>query len=102
LPRHAPRATPFPYTTLFRSVFAQKDRQIPAMAAVIIVLFLFWVFVAHALFALFMGLRAFGPASDMASLFLEGNGPLMLAVGTLRSEEHTSELQSRENLVCRL
>lgn len=63
-------------------VFAQKDRQIPALAAIIIVHFLFWVFVAHALFALFMGLRAFGPASDMASLFLEGNGPLMLAVGT--------------------
>lgn len=63
-------------------VFAQKDRQIPALAAIIIVLFLFWVFVAHALFALFMGLRAFGPASDMVSLFLEDNGPLMLLVGT--------------------
>ncbi len=32
-------------------VFAQKDRQIPAIAAVIIVFFLFWVFVAHALCA---------------------------------------------------
>lgn len=63
-------------------VFAQKDRQIPALAAVVIVLFLFWVFVAHALFALFLGLRAFGPASDMVSLLFEGNGPLMLAVGT--------------------
>ncbi|MEZ5779338.1 MAG: DUF2189 domain-containing protein [Paracoccaceae bacterium] len=62
-------------------VFAQKDRQIPAMAAVIIVIFLFWVFVAHALFALFMGLRAFGGGTDMVSLFLEGNGPLMLLVG---------------------
>ncbi|WP_413869557.1 DUF2189 domain-containing protein [Albidovulum sp.] len=64
-------------------VFAQKDRQIPALAAVIIVVFLFWVFVAHALFALFMGLRAFGPAQDMVSLFLEGNGPLMLLVGSV-------------------
>ncbi len=62
-------------------VFAQKDRQIPALAAVVIVLFLFWVFVAHALFALFMGLRAFGSGTDMVSLFLEGNGPIMLLVG---------------------
>src|SRR5690606_39728449 len=29
-------------------------------------------------------------------------GPLCMFVGILRSEEHTSELQSRENLVCRL
>ncbi|MCU9849727.1 DUF2189 domain-containing protein [Defluviimonas sp. WL0024] len=62
-------------------VFAQKDRQIPAMAAVIIVIFLFWVFVAHALFALFMGLRAFTSGLDPMSLFLEGNGPVMLLIG---------------------
>lgn len=62
-------------------VFRQKDRQIPAIAAVIIVVFLFWVFVAHALFALFMGLRAFTSGTDIVSLFFEGNGPLMLLVG---------------------
>jgi len=62
-------------------VFAQKDRQVPAMAAVIIVIFLFWVFVAHALFALFMGLRAFTSGTDLVSLFLQGNGPLMFLVG---------------------
>jgi len=62
-------------------VFAQKDRQIPAMAAVIIVVFLFWVFVAHAIFALFMGLRAFTTGTDIISLFFQGNGPLMLLIG---------------------
>src|SRR5690606_39831025 len=31
----------------------------------------------------------------------QGLGPLEL-LGRIRSEEHTSELQSRENLVCRL
>src|SRR5690606_40478998 len=31
-----------------------------------------------------------------------GGGPAYLAPGAGRSEEHTSELQSRENLVCRL
>lgn len=74
---------PLRWPAILGVVFAQKDRQIPALAAVIIVVFLFWVFVAHALFALFLGLRAFGPPNDMASLFLEGNGPLMLLVGTV-------------------
>src|SRR5436309_6107435 len=45
------------------------------------------------------------------NLNLSGNSPnysvsdgweVLLADGHLRSEEHTSELQSRENLVCRL
>lgn len=81
--RRIEKGLPLRWPEVLGVVFAQKDRQIPALAAVVIVLFLFWVFVAHALFALFMGLRAFGPASDLTSLFLEGNGPLMLAVGTL-------------------
>ncbi|GAB4383464.1 DUF2189 domain-containing protein [Albidovulum sp.] len=72
---------PLSWPSVLGVVFAQKDRQIPALAAVIIVIFLFWVFVAHALFALFMGLRAFTSGTDLVSLFLEGNGPLMLLVG---------------------
>src|SRR5690606_42121782 len=34
--------------------------------------------------------------------FDEMGNPISLNAGFLRSEEHTSELQSRENLVCRL
>ncbi|SPH24329.1 hypothetical protein DEA8626_03380 [Defluviimonas aquaemixtae] len=64
-------------------VFAQRDRQIPAMAAVVIVIFLFWVFIAHALFALFIGLRAFTSGLDFTSLFLSGNGPILLLVGSV-------------------
>jgi len=64
-------------------VIRQGNGQVPAMAAVVVVVFLFWMFVAHALFALFMGLRAFTPDADMVTLFLTGNGPLMLLVGGL-------------------
>ena len=39
-------------------VLRQKDRQIPAMAVVILFLFLVWLFVAHTIFALFLGLSA--------------------------------------------
>lgn len=81
--RRLEKGLPLGWPDILGVVFAQKDRQIPAIAAVIIVIFLFWVFVAHALFALFLGLRAYGSGSDMASLFLEGNGPLLLLVGGL-------------------
>ncbi|MGB3316557.1 MAG: DUF2189 domain-containing protein, partial [Albidovulum sp.] len=79
--RRIEQGSPLSWRDVLGVVFAQKDRQIPAMAAVIIVLFLFWVFVAHALFALFMGLRAFTAGTDLVSLFLQGNGPLMLLIG---------------------
>src|SRR5690606_41839406 len=52
--------------------------------------------------------RLHQPAKEghiMTSTSLNGdNAPLtvMLVHGAFRSEEHTSELQSRENLVCRL
>lgn len=64
-------------------VFAQKDRQIPSMAMVVLLLFMFWVFVAHTIFALFMGLQALTNVTSSFALLLEGNGPAMLAVGTL-------------------
>src|SRR5690606_40750108 len=39
---------------------------------------------------------------DTASLWLTPIGEARMHAPLLRSEEHTSELQSRENLVCRL
>ncbi len=63
-------------------VIRQKDRQVPLAAALILVMFLFWLFVAHALFALFLGLRAFTPGNDLVTLVTTGNGPVMLLVGT--------------------
>src|SRR5690606_29627406 len=64
-------------------VFAQKDRQLPSMAMVILLMFMFWVFVAHTTFALFMGLSALTNITSSPGVLLEGNGPLMLIVGSL-------------------
>src|SRR5256886_13348607 len=73
--RRPPRSTLFPYTTLFRSLF-YRSTWIPWRAA------------ARAL------------SGRKRDVFLSIFGPLSLIL--LRSEEHTSELQSQSNLVCRL
>src|SRR5438105_10190579 len=79
--RRPPRSTLFPYTTLFRSGAFQQTRNIFAFAALVTVL----------LFA----------RSNMYSDRGERPG-FARANSSTRSEEHTSELQSRVDLVCRL
>src|SRR3712207_7569476 len=82
--RRPPRSTLFPYTTLFRSAVR------PAAAG-----------------AAGLGRRARGPPQRDAGVerrlaagrHRAGHGALD---GPRRSEEHTSELQSRQYLVCRL
>lgn len=64
-------------------ILRQKDRQIPSMAAVVVIFFLFWNFLAHMIFALFMGLSAMTNVSSSIEVFLTLNGLTMLAVGTL-------------------
>ena len=64
-------------------VIAQKDRQIPSMAMVILLMFMFWVFVAHTTFALFMGMSSLTNISSSPEIMLQGRGLTMLAVGTI-------------------
>src|SRR3712207_8710722 len=87
--RRPPRSTLFPYTTLFRSASGR----------------LVWGVLAAA------GLAAVLAASAEAYLVVKLVGAaylVVLGVQALwrsrrgRSEEHTSELQSRQYLVCRL
>src|SRR5688572_31244701 len=80
--RRPPRSTLFPYTTLFRSV--------PRLSA--------WIGA---------GLLALLLLAGTEYLYPSLQAPLVADVETwtpnwLRSEEHTSELQSQSNLVCRL
>lgn len=66
-------------------IFAQKDRQLPWMAAVILMLFLFWVFVAHTMFALFLGLTPAATTAGAGAIdfLFQGNGPWLLVIGTV-------------------
>src|SRR2546430_13383539 len=94
--RRPPRSTLFPYTTLFRSQGAVEIDAVHCRTPV-------------------AGWLEFGPAPGGAArrrkqnmdeaeakarsdAFLER----LLQEGIKRSEEHTSELQSQSNLVCRL
>src|SRR2546430_4534832 len=82
--RRPPRSTLFPYTTLFRS---QPHRRDQGRAA-------HHVAGEH---------RAGRGAEGRREVRRGGHRPLSLRVPLhLRSEEHTSELQSQSNLVCRL
>src|SRR5260370_28878774 len=76
--RRPPRSTLFPYTTLFRSRCLARDQQV--------------IVTANSGPALLTHLPA-----RLTSRLASG-----LVVGRCRSEEHTSELQSHLNLVCRL
>src|SRR5438105_6045250 len=77
--RRPPRSTLFPYTTLFRS-------------RVHIVLTIIHVLACFAIIGIV--LLQSGKGADIGSAFG--------GAGSQRSEEHTSELQSRVDLVCRL
>ena len=64
-------------------ILRQKDRQIPSLAAVVLVFFLFWNFLAHMIFALFLGNATMTNVSSSLAVFLTPQGLVMLAVGTL-------------------
>src|SRR3712207_7703759 len=91
--RRPPRSTLFPYTTLFRSRERLRDGQSPEEIRA--------YFVSRYGRGILLKPEAGGVAGLVWAL------PVALglaAVGGLvtRSEEHTSELQSRQYLVCRL
>src|SRR3712207_7334272 len=80
--RRPPRSTLFPYTTLFRSISASKKDQVASTKVV-----------------------CDGPVTSGPSMWRRPPRDLLdtfHSPRSSRSEEHTSELQSRQYLVCRL
>src|SRR5690349_21897259 len=79
-----PRSTLFPYTTLFRSRLAEADGQVP------------------------LPIEELDPdvVAGRPAAVADQVREVLLRTGRVRfqerSEEHTSELQSRRDLVCRL
>lgn len=77
--RRIEKGEPLAWGAVLGCVFAQKDRQVPSMAMVILLAFMFWVFVAHTMFALFFGLSPI--TSSTFDMLLSTNGITMLIVG---------------------
>src|SRR2546427_7726151 len=73
--RRPPRSTLFPYTTLFRSRYPPPERQSAVPGSGV---------------------------SCASSVGIASTGMRVNTSPAVRSEEHTSELQSQSNLVCRL
>lgn len=64
-------------------VLHQGRRQLPSICAIIIVVFLWWFFIGHMIFALFLGLSTMTNISSSFDVFLTPNGMMMLGVGTV-------------------
>src|SRR3712207_9008717 len=79
--RRPPRSTLFPYTTLFRSVLLDKSEYRPGELSGFY--------------------SVFGMGAAVENIWLTTT-TLGMGIQFVRSEEHTSELQSRQYLVCRL
>src|SRR3712207_7740869 len=92
--RRPPRSTLFPYTTLFRSLDRFGSRRMITAGALVM-----------AAGQLVLATADTVPGA-VAARVLVGTGDAFTFISVLRlvtrSEEHTSELQSRQYLVCRL
>lgn len=71
------------WTGVLGVILRERHRQIPWIAAVIVIFFLFWNFVAHMIFALFMGLQVMTNVTSSLDAFVTPHGIAMLAMGTL-------------------
>src|SRR5256885_4766759 len=93
--RPPPRSTLFPYPPLFRSIPTFGCRARNTLTAV-------WIFSLASMFTHFYGCRLSEPTSFASLQPAMPSHPFPPEPSILRSEEHTSELQSPCNLVCRL
>src|SRR3712207_8472815 len=88
--RRPPRSTLFPYTTLFRSLDALSRGEA-------------LVGMAHVEQSAPEPGRGLGDGGHLGEPHVQARGDVEASLERLdRSEEHTSELQSRQYLVCRL
>src|SRR5258708_25860500 len=80
--RRPPRSTLFPYTTLFRSLAGIADAVAVAVGLQI--------------------RRGVDRVVEVGAVVADVRNAVAIHVVRIRSEEHTSELQSPDHLVCRL
>lgn len=90
--RRIEQGRPLDWGEIMSVIARQSKRQLPSISAVIIVVFLFWFFIAHMVFALFMGLSTMTNVSSSYEIYMSVDGITMLTVGTVLGAAFASVL----------
>jgi len=80
--RRLSRGQPLLVSEILAVIAYQRRRQLPSICAIIIMVFLFWFFLAHMIFALFLGLSTMTNVSSSLAVYFTPQGLGMLAVGS--------------------
>jgi uncharacterized membrane protein len=68
---------------IFGVIWQQRHRQLPSLCTMMVVVFMFWFFIGHMIFALFLGLSTMTNITSSYEVFLTFNGVMMLLFGTV-------------------
>ena len=74
---------PLEWRGILGVILHQGRRQLPSICAIIIMVFLFWFFLAHMIFALFLGLSQMTNVTSSFEVYTTPEGLSMLVVGTV-------------------
>lgn len=67
---------------VLRVLREELGRQLPLLSALMMTVLLFWFFLGHMIFALFLGLKPMTNIMSSAAVFVTADGLMMLAMGT--------------------
>ena len=70
------------FAGVMRVLWAERRRQLPPLCALMMFLLLFWFFLGHMIFALFLGLKPMTNIMSSADVFLSLDGLMMLGLGS--------------------
>ncbi len=71
---------PLDWAAVLGIVWQERNRQLPWLGAIIVIYFLFWTFLAHMIFALFMGLSTMTNISETWEVLWTPHGMRMIGV----------------------
>lgn len=68
---------------IIRFVWSLRLGQLPWLATIIVVIFLFWFFLGHMIFALFLGLSPMTNVTTSLAVFVSSEGIMMVTLGSI-------------------
>lgn len=71
------------WLSVMQAVYAERKRQIPSIAFVVLFIFLIWVYMAHLVFALSFGLKPLTNIMTSTDILFTQEGITMLLLGTI-------------------